>query len=174
MTFIIQASNPHALLTRDDSTTLSDAVESVFPLHTEHAILRWNHIHIPLGYKYDMSLLIDDVLHIVAALSNAPIGSRAVHWPSSTFSSVWNMTWDQGIINIQTTWDSVIGDTEALLTSRSELHVPIEDFIVEWKRPLQLIERALSSAGYDEDLPGLGLLRATLKDITGEGQLYRW
>ena len=173
MCFAIQASNPTTLEARDDSTTLSDAIESVFPLNTEDAILKWNYIFVPLGYKYDMCLLIDDVLNIITEMHTHPQGSLTVTWPSSTFLATWRMTWAAGTLDVHAEWFDVVGSTETLLTSRPDLKIGIDDFIAEWKRPLQIIESALTAAGYDESLPGLGLLRATIANIVGEGELYR-
>ena len=53
MIFSVQASNPKYwknVLDEEDSS-LSDAIETIFPLNTEYAFLEWNHIFIPLSYK---------------------------------------------------------------------------------------------------------------------------
>ena len=58
MNFYIQASNPRALKPSFIEENLSAAIESVFPMNTENAILFWNHIAIPLSYKYDISYMV--------------------------------------------------------------------------------------------------------------------
>ena len=71
LNFYIQASNPRfqdSINIYDES--LSDAIESVFPLNTENAILVWNYISIPLSYKYDISYMIEDILQLLDELQN--------------------------------------------------------------------------------------------------------
>ena len=67
MNFCIQASNPRVQHKIDyEDSSLSDIIETIYPLYTEHAILTWNYISIPLSYKYDISYMIDDLslIHI--------------------------------------------------------------------------------------------------------------
>ena len=59
MHFYIQTSNPYiANKTNADDNKLSEAIESIFPMDTEELILFWNHVGIPLSYKYDISYMI--------------------------------------------------------------------------------------------------------------------
>lgn len=60
MDFFIQVSKPICLNKFDKKDkTLSDAMETIFPLLTEKAIIMWNHIPILLSYKYDISFMLD-------------------------------------------------------------------------------------------------------------------
>ena len=59
MAFYIQASNPRFIESISyEVESLSDAVESIFPLNTENAFLVWNYISVPLSYKYDISYML--------------------------------------------------------------------------------------------------------------------
>ena len=56
--FWIQAGDPRtqrAVPEADDS--VCDAIEKSFPTRTEELIVAWNRVHIPVSYKYDMSIL---------------------------------------------------------------------------------------------------------------------
>jgi hypothetical protein len=75
---------------------------------------------------------------------------------------------------VQSKWNRVLGGTETQLASKPEIRLSCEDFAAEWKRPLQLVERALTRAGYSvEQVSGLGRLRAVLANCGRDGQLYR-
>src|SRR5438128_712566 len=128
--FIIQASNPRSVADHDaGDDSLDDAIETVFPLHTEHALLAWNHIYVPLSYKYDFAVIINDVLDIIQAIQTSAQGSHSVHWPSNTFAAIWNMQWDQGMIAVQSKWNCVLGETEAMLAGRPVIRIPCEDIV---------------------------------------------
>ena len=61
--FYIQANNPRVLKEHDlEDKNISDAMETIFPLYTESAVMMWNHICVPLSYKYDISYMMDDML----------------------------------------------------------------------------------------------------------------
>lgn len=71
MVFCIQASAPdYCKKINLNNKCLSEAIESVFLLQTENAIMRWNYICIPLSYKYDISYMIDDILKLIGRLQD--------------------------------------------------------------------------------------------------------
>jgi hypothetical protein len=84
--FTIQVGNPwsHRVFDGEDNT-LSDAIETIFPLETESAIMNWNWICIPISYKSDLSELVEDVLSMFLAIERAPKGTWKNHWISTTF-----------------------------------------------------------------------------------------
>lgn len=70
MNFYILAGNPRVQsIENSDDKSLSEAIETVFPLNTEYAILSWNYISIPLSYKYDISYMIDDIPNFIMCLA---------------------------------------------------------------------------------------------------------
>lgn len=174
-TFIIQASAPRALqICNEHDDSLCAALETVFPLYTEDIIMNWNHVYVPISYKYDLSVMMDDVLQIIEALQNTPQGKLVNHWASNTFAATWKMDWNDGILKVHSEWISVVGETEALLASRPDIQMPSEDFVAEWMRPLHIAEHALSDAGYTvSQLPGLARLRTVRQLRVREGVLYR-
>jgi hypothetical protein len=59
---------------RDESdSTLSDAAQTVFPLE-ERAFLNWNELTLPLSYKYDISLMLEDIVEMVLAVGKTGSG----------------------------------------------------------------------------------------------------
>jgi hypothetical protein len=172
--FVIQSSNPRAESTWEaEDASLSDAIQSVFPLGTERLVLAWNGIYVPLGYKYDVSLMVDDVVDLATEILAESTGSKEIHWPSNTFAAVWDVRWDAGYVTVSGKWTRVLGGTEALLTASGSIRVPIAEFLGEWKRPLELVADALRRAGYgEEQIPRLAVLDDVVRRLPQTGQLY--
>lgn len=171
--FSIQASNPRALSSfQAEDEGLVDAIQTVFPLESEFAFIIWNWVYVPVSYKYDFSLMIEDVINLLEAMMAASNGELAISWASNTFSATWKVSWEQET-TVAATWDSTLGDTASLLRERSSLTVPTQDFIAEWKRPLELVGNALVTAGYKaRELPGLERLVRVSQRIPRYGVLY--
>lgn len=171
--FEIQAGNPSSILTPDErDEMLLGAIEGVFPFETERAVLVWNHVLIPLSYKYTFPYIIRDLTGLLEWLSSGVGGSRQVQWGSSEFFGTWKVECRAGLVEIEARWDAVSGGLERELNSRPRLQWPTVKFIREWKRPLKHVVFALCSAGYGSELPGLSALFELVKGIDAEGELY--
>ena len=172
--FAIQASNPRFLAEFDATdTNLSDAIQTIFPLETEYALLVWNWVYVPLTYKYDLSLMIDDVIELIEEMISNPSGNRTIHWPSNTFASSWRIEWDGGKTSVVAEWMCVLGDTEAMLAMKPKVMLESSEFIEEWRRPLEVIAAGLCSAGYNAtNLPGFERLQMVVSKIGRCGTLY--
>ena len=160
MNFCIQASNPivqHKIDYEDSS--LSDIIETIYPLYTEHAILTWNYISIPLSYKYDISYMIDDIIKLLMELHDKPSGNKIIYWLPDTFRCDWIVNWKKGNIKIKSKWNCTVGHLERLLNEVPEIDIPINIFINEWKEVLGNIIQGIKICGYDkfhaEEIQGL-------------------
>jgi hypothetical protein len=173
--FLIQASNPRPLRAHDpDDESLSDAIQTVFPLDSEWAFLVWNGVYVPLSYKYDLSLMVDDIVWMLEEMLLRTTGNRVINWPSNTFSATWEMTWNEGVVKVSARWDCVLGGVEALLRGRPTISVRKSEFIAEWKTPLMIVEQTLRLAGYATDqVPSLMRLSAIIAKLPEKGVLYR-
>ena len=172
--FVVQAGVPAARIELDPTdSTLSEAMQTVFPLATEAAILFWKNTCIPLSYKYDMSVMMADVLVMLWSITSAPVGRWAVTWPSSTFMATWEVEWAGGLVSITSNWQRVAGDVESVLNAKPVVSAAVDEFVAEWRRPLEIVETGLRRAGYTEDaLPDLALLRRVLSRLPRLGVLY--
>lgn len=172
--FVIQAGSPRTEPSYDPhDESLSDAAQASFPPHTESMIIVWNRVCIPLGYKYDVSLVLDDALDLVVAMTTEAASTRTVHWPSTSFGASWTVTWADSMTTIHATWRSIVGDTEKLLRDSGPIAVPVESFVAEWKRPFEIIARAIRGAGYSEQqIPRLATLEHVCRQIPRYGELY--
>ncbi|MDT8975358.1 hypothetical protein RQP50_03760 [Paenibacillus sp. chi10] len=175
MSFIIQASCPRFTGVFDsEAESLSDAIESSFPLLTENAVIVWNYVPILLGYKYDISIMIDDILEILEVLRKEDSGTKTIHWVSNTFAHVWHLSWDSRQLVINADWGSVSGGAEHLLQNSGSVTLTKQSFSSEWKKVLQNLITALSKSGYFEDrLPGMERLVHEYEAIENEGNIYR-
>ncbi|QDX92977.1 hypothetical protein EEL32_06805 [Brevibacillus laterosporus] len=175
MNFWIQASCPKCTgIFDEEDENLSNAIETIFPMMTEKAIMVWKTIYIPLCYKYDISCMVDDILDILEKLRSNSSGEISLHWASNTFANVWNIRWWEAQVVINSEWGSVLGHTEQLLDSKGAIVLSKQSFISEWKRVLFNIISGLKESGYKEgNLPGMTRLIAEYNAIDGDGILYK-
>lgn len=174
LNFYIQACNPKTQCIADcNDETLADAIESAFPLKTEDAILIWNHICIPLSYKYDISYMMDDILVLLNMLQSREKGELTIHWLPDTFRCDWTMKWNAERLDIQSQWGNIVGNLEMLLNEKSHISLKKEDFIKEWKSILKIVIAGLKKYGYTVDkIKNMKQLIEQYNNISGDGILY--
>jgi hypothetical protein len=175
MNFWIQASNPRSVRQFDEEDhSVSEALETVFPLWAEEAILVWHHVHVPLSYKSTISFMIDDILSMLDGLMRNRSGNVKITWPSNEFAVVWHTRWENNHLEIRTEWNTVIGFTESLLAARSTLNIDKNVFVCEWKQVLGITLNALLEAGYrQEHLVDMSKLQRIYEQISEPGILYK-
>jgi hypothetical protein len=173
--FAVQASNPRSLAAFNaDDQSLSDAIQTVFPLEAEYALIVWNWVYIPLSYRYDISMMVEDLIDLVELMLSDENGRRIIQWPSNTFASTWNVEWSNGTTTVNAEWSCVLGETESVLATKPTILLRTADFIGEWKRLLEIIVGALAAAGYTpEHLVGMRRLNDLVSRISHYGILYR-
>lgn len=175
MDFFIQASNPKVLINAYDiqDTNVSEAIETVFPLYTEDAILNWNHIPVPLSYKYDISYMIDDIVSLIKNIRSNNEGKLKIIWLPDTFRTDWDIKWSKGTIGIVSHWENTVGDLQNLLNENSSIELPIDMFINEWKKVFEIIINGLKINGYDDKkLTDFSDLVDIFNNISVYGVLY--
>ena len=175
MKLYIQTSAPQTTEIYDgEDETIGEALETIFPLFTEDAILFWNHIAIPLSYKYDISVMFADILALVAKVAELNSGTSEIYWPSDTFACKWRVRWSQKEVRIDCIeWASVTGGLESTLAESGIVECTRDQFLAEWKRLFEVIERALAESGYHaQQLPEMTQLSMLKNKISGSGVLY--
>ncbi len=177
MTFWIQANCPRFNGKFDnDDETLCEAIETVFPLRTEDALLVWKGAGKRLGYKYDLSVMLIDILNMIEKLNVSNKGKLSIHWPSNTFPEIWDMDWCDNLLRIKTKLNFVNEqEVETRIDqANSEITIEKDAFIYEWKYVLMIIINALKSSGYNgENLPEFKRLIYIENSIQELGVLYR-
>ncbi|CAM4107962.1 hypothetical protein [Saccharibacillus endophyticus] len=148
-------------------------MESVFPLHGEHAVLVWNHIPILLSYKYDLSCMIEDLLLIIEELQSRHSGELTNHWVSNTFAHEWRFEWSDNRLTIESKWGEIGNGLDELLRRSGPVTLDIEAFMGEWKRVLENVIEALRQAGHEEaESEEMTRLVKVWSSIEAEGILY--
>lgn len=151
MDFYIQTGNPYTInkFNQEDSS-LSEAIESVFPMNTEELILFWNHIGIPLSYKYDISYMINDIIILLQHIQSETEGELLVHWLPDTFRADWKLVWGEEMICIDAVWENLRGDLQKILADSRRIEISKKEFVSEWKMLLYIIISALKKSEYNQ------------------------
>lgn len=175
MDFAIQASNPRTTCrVSGEDSTLGEAIETIFPLATEFLLIVWNGVYVPLTYKYDVSVIIDDVLRLVSCIRDAEEGQLTLDWPSSTFRSRWVLAWSKSQVNVHARWESVIGGTESLLNDVPTITVDKVDFLSEWVVMLEMVSKSVRERSVGVKVAfDLSLLDGILATLPSRGRLYK-
>ena len=176
MNFYIQVSNPKGTINNYDgnNTCLSEAIEDVFLLNTENAFICWNHIYVPVSYKYDISYMIDDIMKIIKKLQEKEQGSITICWLPDTFRSDWNIEWQGEELFITSHWESTVGNLEELLNENNCIKLSTTQFINEWKKVLGIIIDVLQHNGYcEKNLDGMKDLISVFESINDVGVIYK-
>lgn len=174
--FWIQVGSPrwHGQV-ESDATSLDEAVDSVFLRDTEDALIVWNHVYIPLSYKYDVAIILLDVIAMIETLLDNEAGEWQIDWPSNTFLARWNFKWKrEDLVVTALQWLSVVGDTEEILRGRPALSIGKMEFVCEWKALLERVHVALLGAGFSAcSFSEIERLGSTISRIPSYGILYR-
>jgi hypothetical protein len=134
---------------RDSHATyedFSDAISHTFGEMDDFYML-WNHVPVQLSYKYDLPVILPDVVEMVEWALQGRNGDRRIRWGSSTFDAIWNLNLLDGEIRVSSEWLVVVGDLEPHLNNRSMLVVPLESFLAEWASLLRVSLNALDKTG---------------------------
>lgn len=149
MTFSIVCNNPRgAGLFNEADETLGDAVQSVFELDDEDAELEWNGVVFSLNYKYDLGMMVDDVVSMLKTIIAAPKGNMVIAWVSNGFPFTWRIVWSDDRMSVSAS--SRDAESGQRLLGREELEFSKHRFVREWESVLVTIKARLAAAGYGE------------------------
>ncbi|HYO52429.1 hypothetical protein [Archangium sp.] len=157
MSFGIRLGHADCLRQLDVSdSTLTEAIQTVFPLEG-HAVLEWDSLEFQLNYKYDLSMMMEDLLSLLRAVLSTGPGEREVNWPSSGFPYIWHISWSDPTLEVVASSRDEAGATR--LPSPPVLRTTRREFLVAWQPLLRRILTGLETAGYrEEHIAGMALL----------------
>jgi hypothetical protein len=175
MSFIIQASSPKYTDIFDiQDENLSQAIETIFPLLTENLFIIWNTIHVPLSYKYDISIMLGDILNMIEYISSRISGDLSISWASDTFRCTWNIKWKEQELIINPQWENVVGNIEKVLSQSRNVLTTKKEFLAEWKKVINNDIIGLEQCGYKTHLSQeIERLNSTYNLIEEFGVLYK-
>jgi hypothetical protein len=177
MQFTIQVSRPSLAIHSDisDAESLGDVIEAIFSHETEDAYLNWNGVRVPINYKYDLSVILEDAVPMLLDLVERLEGSHTVTLSSSTLSATWHLTWMNGVLSMSSDWSCVSGRIEDALLRVSNLELPVAAFLSEWSGLIRYLSTLLEPLGLRDELAGwLEFQRvAAAAALASPGALYR-
>lgn len=176
MTFWIQVSNPTFLhCPAQVATDVADAIETIFPMKTERGFIVWNHVYIPFSYKYDLSVMIDDILFMIFKLKETNQGSYKFCFGSNTFNAEWDLSWKDTNLYLSSQWNSLGGRIINMASSDCKhLESQIDVFINEYKKLIDFIVYCIQrSAITIKDTDNYQFLISTSQSIKNYGYLYQ-
>lgn len=140
MIFKIQAGNPVInTISERKELTLPELMEDVFSMDTDDAIMFWNHMCIPLSYKYDISYMIDDILAMLDDIQSHVEGSLRIEWLPDTFRCDWDIVWRENNVIITSFWERVVGNIANQLNLSNSVVLERNQFLREWNNILTVI-----------------------------------
>lgn len=147
-------------------TNLGEALESCFPYLLDGARLHWNGVPVPLSYKYDLSIIVHDVVDLVRQLRTGTQGNFSLCWPSNTFQASWSVEIAAGRVRVTASWYSVSaqdGPLEDVLNAAPVVEAEQAAFMAQWVALLRFAHQRLIETGYTlEELEDYGPLLAEL------------
>lgn len=144
--FSIQPCAPEVHAT-EGAADLAAAVGAIYPMDTEDAILNWNRVAVRVGYRYDVSVLIDDLLPLLTAVAGTPTGEQRVEWGSDTFMARWDVAWNGDDLRVTAQWSSISGDYHELLNERPTVSLHRAGFLAEWSGLLATVLNGIERSG---------------------------
>ena len=174
MQFWIQTGVPKYMKIIDScDESVSQAIETIFPLLTEDVFLRMNGYYYPLSYKTDIAYMIEDIIDMLKSLREDQSGDMKISWATNTFACVWEMSWDVKTINLVSRWrEQEIYDYDFRKIMHS-IKMEKADFVREWKKLLEIVLVALNDCGYADILSDYQELKKECLIIDKYGILYR-
>ncbi|MGB1251050.1 MAG: hypothetical protein ACPG8W_10580, partial [Candidatus Promineifilaceae bacterium] len=83
MQFFIQSCAPSTIVPNDATFyDLSHLIQSIFPMKTDNLFLIWNSVPIRLGYKYDISVIIDTLMPVLQRMLQSSKGEQVADFGS--------------------------------------------------------------------------------------------
>ena len=146
--FCVDSGSPDVLASSSYSAEdFADAIQHVFPMETSNALLVWQGVNIPLNYKYDVSVIVEDVVGMLEVLLPCDSGVFQFWFGSDTFGASFLMRVNGDILSIRAVWDSVSGANEAVLNDASDLVVSKSLFISNWLKIIRIAAHGVSVSG---------------------------
>ncbi|MGW9310421.1 hypothetical protein ACWGRK_17035 [Saccharomonospora azurea] len=155
MEFAVQVGCPRTLRPEGPAADMADAISELYPLDTEDLILVWNLVPIRLSYRYDVSVLMDDLVPLLEEVQGGLRAERAVRWASDTFAAEWKLVPDRTRLRISAQWFSTLGNYEDLLNTRGVVETPVENFVREMGKIVDRTCADIEASGIeieDEDI----------------------
>ena len=126
---------------------LSDAIQAAFPMETEDAHIIWCGTPVALSYKYDVSVIMEDVICMLEQCSKENAGCIQVNFGSSTFNANWKLRIEVDSVLVTAQWNSVANNCEDSLNMNPSILVGRKFFLDQWFHLLRCAIDGVQAAG---------------------------
>ena len=130
--------------------TLSEAIEELYDSNNS-MYLFWNNEKILLGHKYDLSIIIKDIIWLTNLISHENFNDEIVHWPSSTFNAKWSIKSLNEKIQIEAEWYSIRPIISKEMILNNKIIIEKNKLKDELIKILIAVEKDLKSVGYTKE-----------------------
>ena len=173
--FHIQHSCPKILTpVHNHYSELGEAIQNLFQIDTEMAFLFWKGHYIPMSYKYDISVCIDDIISCLEKIINANETKIFLTFGSDTFNAYWKIDCNNDELHISAQWDHLRGQ-EKFIDRNIIIKISANNFISEWRGILQTIDKTLilNNILLSDEQNLLDRMRKIIANTNALGQLYQ-
>ena len=120
----------------------SEAIEDMFEWPTNEAYIVFGEYTIQVMYKYDLCVMIDDIIDMIHQLDVRNSGNCNIEFGSSSFRTGWELSWNEDDLGITAHWESIVCNPKDLVGKTTNISVSKMLFIKEWLKILQVIKSA--------------------------------
>lgn len=120
---------------------LSHAVELCFPMETVDAVLLWHGHQIRIGYKYDVSVILEPLVDMLeACLESSP---EHTFFGSDTLTADFRLSYRDEEVVISANWESTLGPPLSVLNQEPTVIIKKTRFLECWARLLSVTANAV-------------------------------
>jgi len=146
-TFELEAGKPSHTGTFDCADeTIGEMVQTIFPLETNCVVVHWAGVPFTLNYKYDLGMMLEDILILLRELISKPSGKMTIAHVSSGYPYRWDVEWATPDLEIH-----AFPHGHSISTQRGHelIRKSIHGFVAEWMPVLENVRSAAFHSGYD-------------------------
>lgn len=129
--FYIQTSNPQVLICTEVVPSIRNVPSLIFPRRTENAFVFYNSHPLRLDYKYDLGLMIDEIIQMMQALFEDDFSSYECHFNSDGFMYGFDIINKGPKLEVSIVDRFVIGGGLPY-NMKHTIHISKEQFLAEW------------------------------------------
>lgn len=134
---------------------LSEAIEMAYPMESAAAQLVWCGRPLTLNYKYDVSVIIEDVIEMLEKCREGALRQIEVSFGSNTFNAVWKLDFRADALEVNAHWNCIVGGNETILNECPSVRIDRKHFAEQWMKLLRQVVSDIQLVGIrlgDSDL----------------------
>lgn len=126
-------------------SSLIDAVQTVYDMYDCDLCMTIGPHEFSLGMKYDISMMIDDIVELVQSVLSSECGQASVSWVSNSFAYEWTLIWNVDSIGLSST---PLFPEDPSWVESFEFTLSKQKFVEEWTHLLRAVRSVLEGSGY--------------------------